>query len=49
MRGLGFEIGVLDLVRYTTPIVAASILLGALQFYWLDRSLLSAAKRGGDV
>jgi len=49
MRGLGFEIGVLDLVRYTTPIVAASVLLGALQFYWLDRSLLSAAKRGADV
>jgi len=49
MRGLGFEIGVLDLVRYTTPIVAASVILGALKFYWLDRSLLSAAKRGADV
>jgi uncharacterized membrane protein len=48
MRGLGYEIGVLDLVRYTTPIVLASILLGALQFYWLDRNLLSA-KRGVDV
>jgi len=49
MRGLGYEIGVLDLVRYTTPIVAASILLAALQFYRLDRSLLSTAKRGADV
>ncbi len=39
MQGLGFAIGVWDLVLYTLPVVAASIILGFIQFTWLDRSL----------
>jgi uncharacterized membrane protein len=32
-------VGVWDLVRYTIPIVVASIILAIIQFSWLDRSL----------
>lgn len=39
MQGLGFAIGVWDLVWYTLPVVAVSILLAAAQFWWLDRWL----------
>ncbi len=39
MQGLGFAVGVLDLVKYTIPIVAASIFLGIAQFLWLDHRL----------
>jgi uncharacterized membrane protein len=39
MQGLGFTIGVWDMVWYTAPIVAASILLGVAQFRMLDRWL----------
>ncbi|MGH9940181.1 MAG: 5-oxoproline transporter, DUF969 family subunit, partial [Blastocatellia bacterium] len=39
MQGLGFTVGVWDLVRYTIPIVGASIILAIIQFSWLDRSL----------
>jgi uncharacterized membrane protein len=39
MKSLGYEVGLWSLVLYTTPIVAASILLGAAQFRLLDRWL----------
>jgi uncharacterized membrane protein len=39
MQGLGFAVGVWDLVRHTIPIVAVSIILAIIQFSWLDRSL----------
>ncbi len=39
MQGLGLTVGVWDLVRYTIPIVIASIILAIIQFTWLDRSL----------
>jgi uncharacterized membrane protein len=39
MKGLGYEVGLWSLVWYTTPIVAASILLGVAQFRLLDRWL----------
>ncbi|MGH9800662.1 MAG: 5-oxoproline transporter, DUF969 family subunit, partial [Blastocatellia bacterium] len=45
MNGLGFAVGVWDLVRYTIPVVVASILLGAVQFRMLDRWLKSEATR----
>jgi len=44
MQGLGFAVGVWDLVWYTLPVVAASILLAVVQFWWLDR-WLKAEKR----
>ncbi|MGH9753984.1 MAG: 5-oxoproline transporter, DUF969 family subunit [Blastocatellia bacterium] len=47
MQGLGAPVGVWDLVRYTIPIVVASIVLAAIQFSWLDRALgkMAEAKR----
>jgi uncharacterized membrane protein len=39
MQGLGYTISVWSLVKYTLPVVAMSVLLGAAQFYWLDRRL----------
>lgn len=39
MQGLGFAVGVWDLVRYTIPVVVASILLAVIQFTWLDHGL----------
>lgn len=45
MNGLGFAVGVWDLVKFTIPVVAASILLGAAQFWLLDRWLKSEAAR----
>lgn len=44
MQGLGFSVGVLDLVKYTIPIVAASIVLGIAQFVWLDLRLIRRAE-----
>lgn len=44
MQGLGFTVGVWDLVRYTLPVVAASIILAIIQFSWFDRSLGKAAE-----
>lgn len=45
MQGLGFSVGVWDLVWYTIPIVVASIVLGFIQFSLLDRWLKSEVKR----
>jgi len=44
MQGLGFTVSVWDLVWYTVPIVAASIILAIIQFSWLDRSLDKAVE-----
>jgi len=44
MQGLGFKAGGWDLVKYTTPVVAASIILAVAQFLWLDRSLDKAVE-----
>ncbi len=44
MQGLGFTVGVWDLVWYTVPVVAASIILAIIQFSWLDRSLGKAVE-----
>ncbi len=44
MQGLGFTVGVWDLVWYTVPVVAASIILAIIQFSWLDRSLSKAVE-----
>ena len=45
MNGLGFAVGVWDLVWYTVPVVAASILLAIVQFSLLDRWLKTEARR----
>lgn len=45
MNGLGYAVGVWDLVRYTIPVVVASILFAAVQFWMLDRWLKSEAAR----
>ncbi|HMX24296.1 MAG TPA: DUF969 family protein, partial [Blastocatellia bacterium] len=45
MQGLGFTVGLWDLVWYTLPVVAASILLAAVQFGRLDRWLKAEEKR----
>ena len=42
MKSQGYEVSLWSLVFYTTPIVAASLLLGGVQFALLDRRL----KRG---
>ena len=39
MQGLGFTIGLWDLVLYTIPVVVASILIAIVQFTWLDHQL----------
>ncbi len=39
MQGLGLTVSVWDLVKYTIPVVAASIILAVIQFTLLDRSL----------
>src|SRR5262245_44801486 len=47
MQGLGLTVGVWDLVKYTIPIVVASIILAIIQFRRLDRALgkMAEAKR----
>ncbi len=40
MQGLGFTVGVWSLVKYTIPVVVASIVFGIVQFQWLDRQLI---------
>jgi uncharacterized membrane protein len=44
MQGLGFSVGLWDLVKYTTPIVIASIILGIAQFLLFDRKLNKGAE-----
>ncbi len=45
MNGLGYAVGVWDLVWYTIPVVVASILFGLVQFSLLDRWLKAEVKR----
>ncbi len=40
MQGLGFTVGVWSLVKYTIPVVVASIVFGIVQFQWLDWQLI---------
>lgn len=44
MLGLGVEIKLWDLVLYTIPVVAASIVLGAIQFRGLDHRIRKTAE-----
>ena len=44
MQGLGLTVGVGDLVKYTIPIVVASIILAIIQFRGLDRALGKTAE-----
>jgi len=39
MRGLGYEVSLWRMMAFTSPIVLLSIVLGAIQFLRLDRSL----------
>lgn len=47
MQGIGLTVSVWDLVKYSIPIVVASIVFAAIQFLWLDRALgkMAEAKR----
>lgn len=44
MQGLGFTVGVWSLVKYTIPVVVASIVFSIVQFWWLDRQLAKSAE-----
>ncbi len=44
MQGLGVSVGVWRLVGYTIPIVIVSLVLGFIQFWWLDRSIRQLKK-----
>jgi uncharacterized membrane protein len=46
MQGLGYTVSLLRLVLFSVPIVIASVILGGLQFWWLDRTLVKKVKRG---
>jgi uncharacterized membrane protein len=37
LQGLGYQAGVWSMIRYTSIIVVLSLVLGAIQFRWLDR------------
>ena len=39
MKSVGYEVDLWRLILFTIPIVALSIVLGAIQFLWLDRRL----------
>lgn len=39
MKGLGYEVSLWRLILFTTPIVVLSVIVGSLQFLWLDRKL----------
>lgn len=43
MTGLGYDVSVLSLVIFAIPIATASVVLGAIQFLLLDRSLKGKA------
>ena len=45
LKGLGFDVSLWDLVKYTVPVVAASLVLGFIQFALLDRSIRRDVKR----
>jgi len=43
LKGLGYEVSLWRMILFTTPIVLTSIVLGALQFLWLDRRRTKAS------
>ena len=45
MNGLGFSVGLWNLIRYTVPVVTASILFAVVQFWLLDRWLKAEVTR----
>ncbi len=45
MQGLGVPVAIWDLVRATVPVVVVSVILAALQFWWLDRWLRRRARQ----
>lgn len=47
MQGIGVTVSVGDLVWYSIPVVAGSIVIAVIQFLWLDRTLrrMAEAKR----
>src|SRR5262249_21685549 len=47
IQALGLTVSVVDLVKSTLPIFAASVILAIIQFRWLDRALgkMAEAKR----
>ncbi|HLQ77643.1 MAG TPA: DUF969 domain-containing protein [Terriglobia bacterium] len=44
MQGLGYSVSLWDLVMYTVPVVAASLVLGFIQFSLLDRGIRRGSK-----
>jgi uncharacterized membrane protein len=44
MKGLGYTVSLWDLVKYTVPVVAVSLILGFIQFAMLDRVLSKDSK-----
>jgi uncharacterized membrane protein len=44
MKGLGYAVSLWDLVKYTVPVVAVSLILGFIQFALLDRSIRKESK-----
>ena len=44
VQGLGLTVSVFDLVKYTFPIVAASVIFAVIQFLRLDRALSKKAE-----
>jgi uncharacterized membrane protein len=44
MQGLGYAVSVWDLVKYTVPVVAVSLILGFIQFELLDRGVRRDSK-----
>ena len=44
MQGLGLTVGLWELVKYTSPIVAASVIFAVIQFLRLDRALSKKAE-----
>jgi uncharacterized membrane protein len=44
MQGLGLTVGLWEMVKYTSPIVVASVIFAVIQFLWLDRALSKKAE-----
>jgi uncharacterized membrane protein len=44
LQGIGLTVSVWDLVKYSIPVVAGSIVFGVIQFLWLDRVLRRMAE-----
>jgi uncharacterized membrane protein len=44
MKGLGYAVSLWDLVKYTVPVVAVSLILGFIQFALLDRGIRRDSK-----